>query len=185
MAVAIGLATANAGGLTQHFGTWGKGIHAGNTARAGVTSVELAKRDYFADPDVIEGEYGFFSAFHGTGNYTLEKMPAGLGTHWSIVDPGLTIKRYPCCGGNLRSLDAARGLIEEHRIKFDDVTRLQVDVHPDLLDTVRFHKPTKGSAASSRSTTCWRRCCSTVASISTRSRTNTAAPHGCAPRSTR
>ena len=36
--VAIGLAAANAGGLTQHFGTWGKGIHAGNTARAGVTS---------------------------------------------------------------------------------------------------------------------------------------------------
>ncbi|MGZ5125589.1 MAG: MmgE/PrpD family protein [Burkholderiales bacterium] len=144
MAVAIGLATANAGGLTQHFGTWGKGIHAGNTARAGVTSVKLAKRDYFADPDVIEGEYGFFSAFHGTGNYSLEKMPVGLGTHWSIVDPGLTIKHYPCCGGNLRALDAARGLIEEHRIKFDDVARLEVDVHPDLLCTVRFHKPTQG-----------------------------------------
>jgi 2-methylcitrate dehydratase PrpD len=144
MAVAIGLATANAGGLTQHFGTWGKGIHAGNTARAGVTSVQLAKRDYFADPEVIEGEYGFFSAFHGTGNYALDKMPDGLGTHWSIVDPGLTIKRYPCCGGNLRALDAALGLIEEHGIKFDDAVRLEVDVHPDLLCTVRFHKPTRG-----------------------------------------
>ena len=144
MAVAIGLALANAGGLTQHFGTWGKGIHAGNTARAGVTSVELARRDYFADPEVIEGDFGFFSAFHGRGNHNLEQMPAGLGTHWSIVDPGLTIKRYPCCGGNLRALDAARGLIEEHRIRFDDVVRLEVDVHPDLLNTVRFHKPTQG-----------------------------------------
>ena len=144
MAVAIGLASASAGGLTQHFGTWGKGIHAGNTARAGVTSVQLARRDYFADPEVIEGDYGFFAAFHGKGNHTLDKMPVGLGKHWSIVDPGLTIKRYPCCGGNLRALDAARGLIEEHRIKFDDVTRLEVDVHPDLLNTVRFHKPTQG-----------------------------------------
>jgi 2-methylcitrate dehydratase PrpD len=144
MAVAIGLALANSGGLTQHFGTWGKGIHAGNTARAGVTSVELARRNYFADPEVIEGDYGFFAAFHGRGNHTLDKMPAGLGTHWSIVDPGLTIKRYPCCGGNLRALDAARGLIEEDRIRFDDVARLEVDVHPDLLNTVRFHKPTQG-----------------------------------------
>src|SRR5262245_20540136 len=125
MAVAIGLALANSGGLTQHFGTWGKGIHAGNTARAGVTSVELARRDHFADPEVIEGEYGFFSAFHGAGNYSLDKMPDGLGTHWSIVDPGLTIKRYPCCGGNLRALDAARALIEEHRISFDDAAALQ------------------------------------------------------------
>ena len=144
MAVAIGLASANAGGLTQHFGTWGKGIHAGNTARAGVSSVLLAKKDYFADPDVIEGEYGFFSAFHGTGNYNVANVAVGLGTHWSIVDPGLTIKRYPCCGGNLRALDAARGLVEEHGIKFDDAVRLEVDVHPDLLNTVRFHKPTEG-----------------------------------------
>lgn len=144
MAVAIGLAAANAGGLTQHFGTWGKGIHAGNAARAGVTSVLLAKQDYFADPDCIEGDYGFFSAFHGTGNYDLGKVADGLGTHWSIVDPGLTVKRYPCCGGNLRALDAARALLREHDISFDDVARLEVDVHPDLLHIVRFHKPTQG-----------------------------------------
>lgn len=144
MAVAIGLAAANAGGLTQHFGTWGKGIHAGNAARAGVTSVLLARKDYFADPDGLDGDFGFYSAFHGAGNFNLGKVADGLGTHWSIVDPGLTVKRYPCCGGNLRALDAARALIEEHAIKFDDVAKLEVDVHPDLLNTVRFHKPTQG-----------------------------------------
>lgn len=144
MGVAIGLALANAGGLTQHLGTWGKGIHAGNAARAGVTSVLLAQKDYFGDPEVIEGDYGFFSAFHGKGNYTFDKVAPGLGTHWSIVDPGLTIKRYPCCGANLRALDAAEALLAEHGIAFDDVTKLEVDVHADLLCTVRFHKPTLG-----------------------------------------
>ena len=144
MGVAIGLAAANAGGLTQHFGTWGKGIHAGNAARAGVTSVLLARKDYGADPAGLEGDYGFYSAFHGDGNYTLDKMADGLGTHWSIVDPGLTVKRYPCCGGNLRALDAAEALVVEHDIHFDDVERLEVDVHPDLLDVVRFHKPEDG-----------------------------------------
>lgn len=144
MVVAIGLAAANAGGLTQHFGTWGKGIHAGNAARAGVTSVLLARKDYGADPAGLEGDYGFYSAFHGDGNYTLDKMADGLGMHWSIVDPGLTVKRYPCCGGNLRALDAAEALVVEHDIHFDDVERLEVDVHPDLLDVVRFHKPEDG-----------------------------------------
>jgi 2-methylcitrate dehydratase PrpD len=144
MAVAIGLAAANAGGLTQHFGTWGKGIHAGNAARAGVTSVLLAKKDYVADLAGIEGDYGFFSAFHGAGNYDLGKVADRLGTQWSIVEPGLTIKNYPCCGGNLRALDAAQGLMREHDIRIDDVARLEVDVHPDLLHIVRFHKPTQG-----------------------------------------
>ncbi len=144
MAVALGLSAANAGGLTQHFGTWGKGIHAGNAARAGVSSVLLAKRDYFADPDGLDGDYGFYSAFHGPGNFNLGKVGEKLGSHWSIVDPGLTVKRYPCCGGNLRALDAARAIIEEEKIKFDDAAKLEVDVHPDLLCTVRFHKPTEG-----------------------------------------
>jgi 2-methylcitrate dehydratase PrpD len=144
MAVAIGLAAANAGGLTQHFGTWGKGIHAGNAARAGVTSVLLARKDYVADLEGIEGDYGFFSAFHGVGNYDLGKVAVGLGTHWSIVDPGLTVKRYPCCGGNLRALDAAQALLSEHDIRFDDVERLEVDVHPGLLHIVRFRMPTQG-----------------------------------------
>lgn len=144
MAVAIGLAAANAGGLTQHFGTWGKGIHAGNAARAAVSSTMLAKRDYFADPDGLDGDFGFYSAFHGHGNYDLSRVGDKLGTHWSIVEPGLTIKRYPCCGGNLRALDAARAIIEENGVKFDDAAKLEVDVHPDLLNTVRFHKPTQG-----------------------------------------
>lgn len=144
MAVAIGLAAANAGGLTQHFGTWGKGVHAGNAARAGVTSVLLAAKDYVADLAGIEGEYGFFAAFHGAGNYDLGKVALGLGEHWGIVAPGLTIKRYPCCGGNLRALDAAQALLQEHDIRIDDVARLEVDVHPDLLCIVRFHKPTEG-----------------------------------------
>jgi 2-methylcitrate dehydratase PrpD len=144
MGVALGLAAANAGGLTQHFGTWGKGIHAGNAARAGVTAVLLARKDYVADPEGLEGEYGFYSAFHGEGNYDLGKIAPGLGTHWSIVDPGLTVKRYPCCGGNLRALDAAEALVREHDIRIEDVERLEVDVHPDLLDIVRFHKPTDG-----------------------------------------
>ena len=144
MAVAIGLAAANAGGLTQHFGTWGKGIHAGNAARAGVTSVLLAAKDYVADRAGIEGDYGFFSAFHGPGNYDLGKVAVGLGQHWAIVDPGLTIKRYPCCGGNLRALDAAQALLAEHDIRIDEVAGLRVDVHPDLLCIVRFHKPTEG-----------------------------------------
>lgn len=144
MGVALGLAAANAGGLTQHFGTWGKGIHAGNAARAGVTAVLLARKDYMADPAGLEGPFGFYAAFHGDGNYSLETMPEGLGTHWSIVDPGLTVKRYPCCGGNLRALDALSALVTEHDIRFDDVERLDVDAHPDLLSIVRFHKPTSG-----------------------------------------
>ena len=56
-----------------------------------MTSVLLAKKDYFADPDGIDGDYGFFSAFHGEGNYNVSKVGDRLGTLWSIVDYGLGV----------------------------------------------------------------------------------------------
>jgi 2-methylcitrate dehydratase PrpD len=142
--VALGLAAANGGGLTQHFGTWGKGVHAGNAARAGITGALLAAKGYWCDDEVLEGPYGFFNAIHGKGNYDLSRIDDRLGQQWAIVDPGLTIKRYPACGGVLRAVDAALALREEHRIVFDQVARIEVETHPDLLNTVRFVAPSQG-----------------------------------------
>jgi 2-methylcitrate dehydratase PrpD len=144
MAVALGLAAANGSGLTQHFGTWGKGVHAGNAARAGVTGALLAAKGYRADEEVLEGRYGFFNAIHGPGNHDLSRIGHGLGQEWAIVEPGLTIKRYPACGGVLRAVDAALALRAEHAIAFDQVERIEVETHPDLLETVRFVAPTHG-----------------------------------------
>jgi 2-methylcitrate dehydratase PrpD len=144
MGVALGLAAANAGGLTQHFGTWGKGVHAGNAARAGITGALLAAKGYWCDDEVLEGPYGFFSAIHGQGNYDLGRIDDRLGQQWAIVEPGLTIKRYPACGGVLRAVDAALALREEHRIAFERVERIEVETHPDLLNTVRFVAPSEG-----------------------------------------
>lgn len=144
MGVALGLAAANAGGLTQHFGTWGKGVHAGNAARAGVTGALLAAKGYWCDGEVLEGPYGFFNAIHGQGNYDLSRIDDRLGQQWAIVEPGLTIKRYPACGGVLRAVDAALALREEHHITFEQVERIEVETHPDLLNTVRFVAPSEG-----------------------------------------
>jgi 2-methylcitrate dehydratase PrpD len=55
LAVAIGLAASASGGLTEQFGTWGKGPHAGNAARAGVTAALLAQRGYRGSDAVLEG----------------------------------------------------------------------------------------------------------------------------------
>ena len=144
MAVAVGLAAANAGGLTQQFGTWGKGVQAGNAARAGVSGALLAEKGYWADEAVLEGPYGLFNAVHGAGNYDLSRVEAGLGQQWAIANPGLTIKRYPACGGVLRAVDALLALREEHAITFDQVESVEVEISPDLLETLYIAAPTVG-----------------------------------------
>lgn len=144
MNAALGLAATNAGGLTQHFGSWGKGVQAGNAARAGVSGALLAAKGYRCDAEVFEGTYGLFNAIHGLGNYDLGAVAEGLGERWAIVEPGLSIKRYPCCGGTLRAIDAAIALREEHGISFQQVERVVVECAPELLDILRFRAPGDG-----------------------------------------
>jgi 2-methylcitrate dehydratase PrpD len=67
-----------------------------------------------------------------------------LGERWSIVDPGVSIKRYPCCGATLRAIDAALALREEHAIGPEQIERVVLDIAPDLLETVRFCAPSAG-----------------------------------------
>jgi 2-methylcitrate dehydratase PrpD len=138
---ALGLAGSQAGGLSQNFGTWAKGMHGGNAARAGVMSALLAAKGYYADEEIIEGGHGFFHAIHMEGNYDIAKVTENLGNPWCIVSPGLSIKGYPCCGGNHRPLDAALGIIHDNDLAYDDIDSLVVDCHPTLLDLLRFFKP--------------------------------------------
>jgi 2-methylcitrate dehydratase PrpD len=144
MNVALGLSAASSSGLLQHFGTWGKGIQAGTAARAGVTAALMAQKDYWADAEVIEGRYGFFNAFHGEGNFDLSGVDKELGSHWAILDPGLTIKCYPACGATLRAIDAAIALRAEHNLTLDQIERIEMETHPSLLNVVRFHAPEQG-----------------------------------------
>lgn len=139
---ALGLAGSQASGLSQNFGTWTKGMHGGNAARAGVMSALLAAKGYYADEEIIEGGHGFFHAIHIEGNYDIAKVTENLGNPWCIVSPGLSIKGYPCCGGNHRPLDAALGIIHDNGLTYDDIDSLVVDCQPALLDLLRFVQPT-------------------------------------------
>ncbi len=142
--MALGMAGAQATGLTEHFGTMTKGFHSGNSARGGVVAALLVQMGYGASQEIIEGEHGLYHAIVGEGNYDLGKVTENLGRTWEIVTPGLAIKRYPCCGGNLRGLDAIFEIVKEHNISYDQVESVEVKMTADLRDTLRFDKPANG-----------------------------------------
>jgi 2-methylcitrate dehydratase PrpD len=105
-----------------------------------VTSVLLARRDYAADPDGLEGDYGS-SAFHGDGNYNLDRWRMGWDRTGRSPIRGPRSNAIRAAAATC-ALDAADALIAEHAISID--VGGSMDVHPDLLDIVRFHKPTEG-----------------------------------------
>ncbi len=139
--MALGLAGAQAAGLVEHFGTMGKGFHAGNAARAGVLAALLVKRGFSVSKEIIEGHQGLYNAVVGEGNYDLNKVTKNLGKTWDIVTPGLCLKRYPCCGAIHRPLDAILQIVQEHEISLPEVESVEVTVPSEVTSAVRFDEP--------------------------------------------
>ena len=142
--VALGLACSAAGGLTEQFGTWGKGTQAGNAARAGVMAAMLAKKGYIGARTVIEGKHGLLSAFLGDGNFNIDLIEEQPGGTWAIEAPGLNIKRFPACGGTQRGIAAALELREQIVMDPQDIERIDVTGSESLFHSLHIDIPSRG-----------------------------------------
>ncbi|MGA1326124.1 MAG: MmgE/PrpD family protein [Rubrivivax sp.] len=148
---AIGIAASEASGLRTMIGNMTNPFHVGKAARNGVTAAVLASRGFVAEPQVIEHSHGFAVAFNGKGNFDLEAMSRHVGRCWDLVDPGLVVKMYPCCGLIHSGIDAAlalraggNGIPQLDPASIEDVT---VQVHALVPPTMKFDRPATGYEA--------------------------------------
>ncbi|MCL8209141.1 MAG: MmgE/PrpD family protein [Actinomycetia bacterium] len=135
---AIGIAVSQAGGVRRNFGTMTKPLHAGLAAKNGVVAALLAARGYEAAADALEAPAGFFAVFAGDmapaeAEAAARRALADLGQSWALVDPGLDVKRYPCCYATHRALDAMLEIVAEARPDPEAVRAVRVRVPPGGL----------------------------------------------------
>ena len=130
-AMAVSLAASQASGLRQNFGTMTKPFHAGDAARAGVASAKLVREGFTASTDALEGRFGFIRAFSGGQGFDSEQIAQNLGNKCYLVESGIEIKKYPCCGSAHLALDATFGLLSQGAIDPEAVDRIDVMVDFD------------------------------------------------------
>ncbi|MCY3692609.1 MAG: MmgE/PrpD family protein [Chloroflexota bacterium] len=130
-AMAVSLAASQASGLRQNFGTMTKPFHAGDAARAGVVAAKLVRDGFTASDDALEGRFGFIRAFSGGEGFDSEQVAQNLGNKLYMVDSGIEIKKYPCCGSAHLALDATFDLLSQSDIDPDAVDRIDVMVDFD------------------------------------------------------
>jgi 2-methylcitrate dehydratase PrpD len=116
-------------------------------ARDGIEAAELAMKGVTSHAEIIETPQGFCDALIGEGGYDLEKMTRDLGKTYQVVDPGISIKKYPCCYRSHRALDALFDLMAEHRLAYNDIEKVTVDLN--LYDSylMKFPNPETGEEA--------------------------------------
>ena len=130
-AMTISLAASQASGLRQNFGTMTKPFHAGDAARAGVISAKLVQDGFTASQDALEGRFGFIRAFSGGQGFNSERVVENLGNKSYLLESGIEIKKYPCCGSAHLALDATFNLLSQGAIDPDEVDRIDVLVDFD------------------------------------------------------
>ena len=132
----FGIAASFAAGIRCNFGTMTKPLHVGRAAENGVTAALLAARGFTADPDALDGPWGFY-AVHG-GGISAEKVSRGFGKVWTIVEPGVSIKPYPCGVLTHPTIDLMLKLVKENDINPDDIESVKVYAGTNILNPIRY-----------------------------------------------
>ncbi|WP_157792856.1 MmgE/PrpD family protein [Bordetella genomosp. 8] len=129
-ATALALAASFASGIKANFGTMAKPLHVGHCARNGLYAARLAHLGFTANgADVFEHKQGFLDVFNGPGTYDTQRALDAWARPLDIVEPGIAIKQYPCCGSTHPALDAMLALARRHRPRPEDVTRIDAWIH--------------------------------------------------------
>jgi 2-methylcitrate dehydratase PrpD len=132
----FGIAASFAAGIRCNFGTMTKPLHVGRAAENGVTAALLAARGFTADPDALDGPWGFY-AVQG-GGVSAEKVSQGFGKTWTIVEPGVSIKPYPCGVLTHPTIDLMLKLVTEHDVKPEDIEAVKVFAGTNILNPIRY-----------------------------------------------
>lgn len=142
IASAFGIAASQAGGLRQNFGTMTKPFHPGHASWSGLTAVRLAREGFTADTAILEAPLGYLPVF-SAGPYDASRSITHL-EKWALLEPGLSVKKYPCCYCTHASIDAALALRKQHGIQGGEISSMRAELSRFFLSPLIHHRPTTG-----------------------------------------
>ena len=129
LATALSLCVSLASGVKANFGTMTKPLHVGLAARNGLFAALMAREGFTANAAAFEHKQGFFEVFNAPGAYDAEKILADWADPLQILEPGVAIKQFPCCGGTHSAADAVLRLRQEHALTPDRIEKIESRTH--------------------------------------------------------
>jgi 2-methylcitrate dehydratase PrpD len=138
-AMALGIAASQPVGMREQFGTMTKPFHPGAAAKAGLLCALLAKQGFTASVRAIEAPRGYAQVVSTKCDW--REATDGLGTRFEI---SLNTYKPFACGIVIHpSIDACVQL-RERGVRPQDVERLELRVHPLVLELTGKKEPKDG-----------------------------------------
>ena len=139
-AMALGIAASQPVGVREQFGTMAKALHPGAAARAGLMSALLAKHGYTASPRALEAPRGLLQTYSTKCDW--REISDELGTRFEIASN--TYKPFACGVVIHPAIDGCVQLRNAHRLAAKDIERIDLRVHPLVLELTGKTAPRNG-----------------------------------------
>lgn len=137
LGMALGIAASLASGIRLGFGTMTKPLHAGRAAENGVLAVDLAARGFTSGRDALDARWGFFRVFGG--GFDPERLT--LGEPFTLLDPGVSVKKFPSGSLGHPSIAALLAAIEERDLAPPDLESITFRAGHNILNPLRYRAP--------------------------------------------
>jgi 2-methylcitrate dehydratase PrpD len=141
--MALGIAASQPTGVREQFGSMTKAFHPGAAARAGLTAALMAKHGYTASARAIEAPRGLAQTYSTKCDWN--EITDALGERFEIALN--TYKPFACGIVTHPAIDGCVQLRDMHRLQPDDIARIDLDVHPLVLELTGKKAPRTGLEA--------------------------------------
>jgi 2-methylcitrate dehydratase PrpD len=140
MVWALGIAATQPVGLREMFGSMTKSFHPGRAAQNGLTAALLAARNFTSSEVGIEGRSGWANVLSTTRDYGQI-----LDNHGRSYEIALNTYKPFACGIVIHpTIDACIQLRNEHRLTAEQIERIDLGVHPLVLELTGKKTPQTG-----------------------------------------
>lgn len=140
---ALGIAATQSSGLREMFGTMCKPFHPGRAAQNGLTAALLAAKDFTSSERSLEAPRGFAYTMSKERNFSA--ITEGLGETFEVTRN--TYKPFACGIVIHPIIDACIQLRNEHQLTTAQIERIDLRVHPLVLELTGKKTPQSGLEA--------------------------------------
>ncbi|VUD75000.1 2-methylcitrate dehydratase [Methylobacterium symbioticum] len=140
MVWALGLAASQPVGLRESFGSMNKSFNPGRAASNGLFAAILAAKGYTSSDGMIEAKRGWANTVSTKQDY--REITEGLGTRYETLLN--TYKPFACGIVMHPAIDAAIQVRDADNVKPEDVARIDLKVHPLVLELTGKTAPKTG-----------------------------------------
>src|SRR3984957_19584956 len=140
MVWAIGLAASQPVGLRESFGSMNKSFNPGRAASNGIFAALLASKNFTSSDHMIEAKRGWANTVSTKQDYS--QVQDGLGSRYEALLN--TYKPFACGIVMHPAIDAAIQLRDENQLTGDQIERVELQVHPLVLELTGKKTPQSG-----------------------------------------